>query len=410
MKNRNAPSQTENLTVSPLFKRTGILGLHQHRNGTFYSRFSLNGSRTWRSLGTGDLNAAKIRHLALRAENEKARQCGMTIAGDLRTMGVLARELELELIRQTTSDATKRNYRNWIARLKKCWPRDFDTTAARSVDARLICTLRDRMASSVVFKIVNTKTEKKGYRPATVNQTLNVLRLMLTIAKKRHVILDNPFDAPGVLQSSLYLPNDTRKPVLPTNGDMERIFAEMARVPGEATILPERLGQLRKQAQDSSDHARFLAYSGARLQEANSAVLGNDHGDTFHLRGTKTEDSDRHIAVVPAFRALLGRLAADKIGKETRYLAVKSSRGPMARACKRLGLPVLRHHDLRHYFITVCVESGVDCATIARWVGHSDGGVLIGKTYQHIRDLHSVEQAKKVRFIPLVSVARSTLG
>ena len=29
----------------------------------------------------------------------------------------------------------------------------------------------------------------------------------------------------------------------------------------------------------------------------------------------------------------------------------------------------------------MCVMNGIDYMTIARWVGHRDGGVLIGKVY-----------------------------
>lgn len=40
-------------------------------------------------------------------------------------------------------------------------------------------------------------------------------------------------------------------------------------------------------------------------------------------------------------------------------------------------------HDCRHHFISYAVMSGIDFMTIARWVGHKDGGILIGKVYGH---------------------------
>ncbi len=46
-------------------------------------------------------------------------------------------------------------------------------------------------------------------------------------------------------------------------------------------------------------------------------------------------------------------------------------------------------HDLRHYFISYCVMSGIDYMTIAKWVGHQDGGVLIGKVYGHLSNEHA---------------------
>ena len=40
------------------------------------------------------------------------------------------------------------------------------------------------------------------------------------------------------------------------------------------------------------------------------------------------------------------------------------------------------------------IEKGVDFKTIAAWVGHKDGGVLVAQTYGHLRDTHSKEMAK----------------
>jgi integrase len=59
-------------------------------------------------------------------------------------------------------------------------------------------------------------------------------------------------------------------------------------------------------------------------------------------------------------------------------------------------------HDLRHHFISYAVMSGVDYMTLARWVGHKDGGVLIGKVYGHLADQHRKAQAARMNFGPTV--------
>jgi integrase len=43
------------------------------------------------------------------------------------------------------------------------------------------------------------------------------------------------------------------------------------------------------------------------------------------------------------------------------------------------GLPKFGFHDSRYLFISMCVTSGIDFMTVARWVGHRDWGVLIGR-------------------------------
>ena len=55
------------------------------------------------------------------------------------------------------------------------------------------------------------------------------------------------------------------------------------------------------------------------------------------------------------------------------------------------------YHDCRHYFISHAVMSGIDYMTIARWVGHKDGGVLIGRVYGHLNDEHAKRQAKRLK-------------
>ena len=42
------------------------------------------------------------------------------------------------------------------------------------------------------------------------------------------------------------------------------------------------------------------------------------------------------------------------------------------------------------------IEKGIDFKTIASWIGHKDGGLLVAKTYVHLRDTHSMEMAKRM--------------
>ena len=65
---------------------------------------------------------------------------------------------------------------------------------------------------------------------------------------------------------------------------------------------------------------------------------------------------------------------------------------------EKANLPKFGFHDLRHYFISTCVMSGIDFMTIARWVGHQDGGALIGRVYGHLSNEHAQRQARQVSF------------
>jgi len=50
----------------------------------------------------------------------------------------------------------------------------------------------------------------------------------------------------------------------------------------------------------------------------------------------------------------------------------------------------------------MAVMAGIDYMTIAAWVGHKDGGVLIGKVYGHIANEHRKEMAERLNFTPVV--------
>ena len=84
--------------------------------------------------------------------------------------------------------------------------------------------------------------------------------------------------------------------------------------------------------------------------------------------------------------------------KTAAVMRVRECQRAMDRAAKIVGIARITHHDLRHLFATRCIESGVDIPTVSRWLGHQDGGALCMKTYGHLRDEHSTNEAKKVAF------------
>ena len=52
--------------------------------------------------------------------------------------------------------------------------------------------------------------------------------------------------------------------------------------------------------------------------------------------------------------------------------------------------------SFRHYFISHAVMAGIDYKTIAYWVSHRDGGVLIGRLYGHLDKTHGRQMAAKL--------------
>lgn len=73
---------------------------------------------------------------------------------------------------------------------------------------------------------------------------------------------------------------------------------------------------------------------------------------------------------------------------------------------KRLATTTI--HDLRHHFISVCVHANINYVTIAKWVGHEDGGKLIGEVYAHTTDDIDRQEAAKLEGRPVPVVAGVT--
>jgi len=112
----------------------------------------------------------------------------------------------------------------------------------------------------------------------------------------------------------------------------------------------------------------------------------------------------RQVPMIPEMREFLRRLQQER-GEEwpiSFVMRVRECQKAMDRAAEKLGTHRMTHHDLRHFFATRCIESGVDIPTVSRWLGHKDGGALAMKVYGHLRDQHSVAMAQKVTFSKLL--------
>jgi integrase len=169
------------------------------------------------------------------------------------------------------------------------------------------------------------------------------------------------------------------------------------------------VGAIRADVQGKGDNGallvELLAYSGMRLNEARS-LRWRDVNFAQRLftvtggeRGTKNYEQ-RTVPLSDEMRALLARLKCErgKAAPDAFIVQTTSARKCLETACRKLGLPNFTHHSKRHFFATCAIESGVDIPTVARWLGHKDGGALLMKTYSHLQQAHSLEQMKRVSF------------
>jgi integrase len=188
------------------------------------------------------------------------------------------------------------------------------------------------------------------------------------------------------------------------------------RVRGKRLELPSRDQFLRfveeirtasaRQSKDCANLVLLLAYSGMRVGEVKNFTWAdiNHERQQIHVRGdpelgTKNGET-RFVPMIPELDALLKSLRAERSDEplSATVSRVFECQIAMTNAAQRVCMNRITHHDLRHLFATISIESGVDIPTVSRWLGHKDGGALCMKTYGHLRNDHSLAQAKRVSF------------
>ena len=170
----------------------------------------------------------------------------------------------------------------------------------------------------------------------------------------------------------------------------------------EFATLIQTLKGLDIRYQEAAKLVQLLAYSGMRKGEANGLLWGdvNFKKGSFTVTGGEQGTKNHEARVVPLFPSLKKYLKLlledreDPPKAEQSVVQVKDAKKALITACKVAELPNFTHHTMRHYFVSNAIERGIDFKTIAAWVGHKDGGLLVAKTYGHLRDTHSYEMAK----------------
>lgn len=151
-------------------------------------------------------------------------------------------------------------------------------------------------------------------------------------------------------------------------------------------------------ADDSADFVDFLGRSGLGNSEAANIQRKDvdlEKGKITVMRN-KT-DKGYQIPIFPQLRPLVEKLMKQAEDKpEAPLLKVDNVKKALTNACVRLNLPHYSHRSLRRCFVTRCIELGMDFKTVAALQGHTDGGVLIAKTYSHLRTEHVDNMAAKL--------------
>jgi integrase len=246
----------------------------------------------------------------------------------------------------------------------------------------------------ITAPMIHAYREKRlvGRKARTINLDTIALRNVLKLARER-----------GLIERLPEVRQLAQKPPPKRELLTKEQFAALIASSGTDTTKNSKLFR---------DYLRFLALSGSREKEA-LAIRWADvdftrETVTIGSGGVSKNHKSRAVDFSPELKALLSAMYASRPPDSSflfpspqrgaRDVGAHSLRESLRLVRTKANLPAVGFHDLRHFFASQCVMTGLDFMTIAAWLGHSDGGILVGKVYGHLADTHKKAAAQKLRF------------
>ena len=342
-------------------------------SGTYFARFRVGGKLVWKSLKTATFSVAKQRLPDTVRDHSSKIESFTAFAEGKMTVGDAAEVYLQKVLASVSLKPRSKDYREMmIDFIRRSWPSLFET------DVRKI-SLRD-------CEVWLSRYQQR-YSPTVVNNSIGTLRAIFDEAIRTGARFNNP----AVNLSRMKIRQ--KRLELPSREEFLR-FVDEIRSAGA------------RQSKDCASLVCFLAYSGVRIGEAKHVTWAdvNFTRHQLHVRGdpeTATKNGEtRYLPMIPELEQMLIELRAQRPNEPATatVMRVVECQNSMTHGAAKIGMKRITHHDLRHLFATICIESGVDIPTVSRWLGHKDGGALCMKTYGHLRQDHSFAQAQRVSF------------
>jgi integrase len=356
------------------WETTAVQNLVRYRpSGTYFARFRVGGKLVWKSLKTTAFSVAKQRLPdTIRDHRSKFESVTAFASGKM----TVADAVEVYLTKVRASVSLKPRSKDYRQMMIEFIGRSWQTLL--EMDVRKV-TERD---------CENWLTRyQQHYSPTVVNNSIGTLRAVFDEATRTGARFNNP--AAGLSRVKVR----QKRLELPSRQEFLK-FVEEIRGAGAG------------QSKDCANLVAFLAFSGVRIGEARYVTWAdvNFARHDLHVRGdpiTATKNGEtRYVPMIPELERLLSELRLERPNDPptATVMRVFECQNSMTHAAAKIGMKRITHHDLRHLFATICIESGVDIPTVSRWLGHKDGGALCMKTYGHLRQDHSFAQAQRVSF------------
>ena len=265
----------------------------------------------------------------------------------------------------------------------------------------------DRINPAMINGFI-AKRKAAGVSARTINLEITVFRNVM-----KRALFDDKWITRLPTDNLRPLKSKPRKRPLVTPSEMEKIcWAAFQPAFSEGKVVESGKGKALANAQEFTDFIKLMSMSGGRASETlrlkKTDVDWLNRQLIFGSDGLTKNGKMRRVDFNPKLKAHLKDMFS-RLAPDSEWLFPSPRRGDADRPAKTFreslllardaaAMPRFGFHDCRHHFISMCVMAGIDYMTIAEWVGHQDGGILIGKVYGHLAADHKRRQARKVRF------------
>lgn len=353
-------------STEPEVKRVGENLLLRH--GRYYARLKKSGKDIWKSLKTSDRSIAEARLLDFKAKmNAYTPDPAKGKTPTFREASkVLLDRAKMEIKRPRTLTTLKGSL--------ACADGSF--LGPMQINRLLLSHVKDYLHQRAVAR-----------SGRTANHDLTAIRKLFKLAVEKGWRWDDP------TREIKQFPHKEKKVPVPSLDEIKSVLEAM------------RDGRMLVQSRKAADFVELLALSGLRLAEAQALAwedIDLEKGTLIVCEGKGGKS--RVVDVFPALKTFLERLMEHN-PKPKGLMFPRATKQPyspkrsLTSACRIAGVPRFSFHGLRHAWATELVKAGIDFGTIAKWAGHSDGGLLIAKRYgNHMRRDHMQQAAQRAQF------------
>lgn len=295
---------------------------------------------------------------------------------------LMQKELTPKLLRQEYGNSADEDFLKWIT--KEVDLRRHEVAASTYAKYRsTLAKLRD-FKSNLMFSDITPETvsqfqtfcRKKGNNINTTNKALKIIKIFTSIAVRRELIKQDPFD-------HIRLKKGTPTLIYLSTGERDKLMKMFT-----SDYTAEKYRRV-------LHYFLFSCYTGLRISDIKLLRWENISNDTIYIMPYKTRRVNQETVIIPLganakwLLSLIGRrprnpYVFDVISEQKTNMYLKEI-ADMVGINKRLYF-----HVARHTFATLFYERTNDLATLQKLLGHS--AIAQTMVYAHVSDQLRREQ------------------